>query len=252
MKTAPRIVSRKIKMLSSELKMLQSYKTDMEILQEDYKSEFFRDMTKLESIFSKQENEEESSSPTSEESPVDSLKLDPNASNQRWRKTEDGWESEGSESIDESLDDQKEVDEIPTWAKRLYKKIAMLAHPDRTLNEAEARKAKLNKLFRDSAQAMNDGKWKNLLGYALELDIPVEDGPTAIPMLEERIAGLKSEIASVQGSIEWLWGEHFGVREVRFRIAAGYLARKNIPVKNEDLMATIEEMEKASEERGSD
>ena len=251
MKAAPRIVSRKIKMLSSELRMLQSYKTDMEILQEDYKSEFLRDMIRLESEFSQQE-EEDSSSPEHAAS-ADSLKLDPTDPNQRWKKTENGWEKDESPENDSSLEEEaKEVDEAPPWAKKLYKKIAMLAHPDRTLNEAEVRKLKLSKLFRDSAQAMNEGSWKKLLGYALELDIPIDDGPSAIPMLEERISTLKTEIAEVQGTLEWLWGEHFGVHQIRMRIATGYLAKKNIVLKNEDLMATIKEMEKASEERGSD
>ena len=251
MKAAPRIISRKIKMLSSELRMLQSYKTDMEILYEDYKSEFFRNMTELESKCTPQE--EEKPAPDEASSGADTLTIDPSSSEQRWRKTEDGWErdDEGS-SPDESQEPEEEVDNAPAWAKKLYKKIAMLAHPDRTLNEAEARKSKLNKLFTDSAQAMSDGNWKKLLGYALELDIPVEDGPATIPMLEERIKTLKVEIAEVQSSLEWLWGEHFGVHEVRMRIAAGFLAKKNIPMKNEDLVTIIREMEKASEERGSD
>jgi hypothetical protein len=254
MKAPQRILKRKIKILSSELKMLQSYRTEIALLNDDYKSEFLRDMLFLEGKLAANSSETASSEdPDDVESKdtLDTLKIDPSKSNQRWRKTDDGWELDEDEDGVPEESPIEEKPDVPAWAKKLYKKIALAAHPDRTLKEEEDKRRRLNRLFADAAQAIADGEFKSLLGYALELDIEVDDDPSNIPLLKARVNSLKEEISQIQGSLEWLWGEHLGVHDVRSRIAAGYFSSKNVLLKNEDLLATIKEMEQANESRGS-
>ena len=255
MKAPQRILKRKIKILSSELKMLQSYKTDIALLNDDYKSEFLRDMLYIEDKLSS--TPEDDSKPDENQDlkdTVDTLRLDPSKSNQRWKKTEDGWKLEDDEEDNRECSEDSSIDEkpdIPAWAKKLYKKIALAAHPDRTLQEEEAKRKRLNKLFADAAQAITDGEFKSLLGYALELDIEVDEDPSSIPLLQARVDALKQEISQIQGSLEWLWGEHLGAHDIRAKIAMGYFSKRNLLLKNEDLLVTIKEMEQANETRRS-
>jgi hypothetical protein len=244
MSQTPRILKRKISLLNSELKMLQSYKTDVSLLYEEYKSEFCRDMAYIESLESQVKPPPESPSIHK----GDSLRLDPDP-NSRWRKTETGWEREEASSNEAGESFKEEQKEVPPWAKTLYKKIALASHPDRTLEEHELKKKKLNKIFADAAQAVSEGTFNKLLGYALELNIEVDDDPASIPLLEERVRELKKEIEVIQGSLEWLWGEHLGIHEVRARIAVGYLSAKNLLLKNADLVSIIKEMESRNESR---
>ena len=113
-------------MLSSELKKLQSYKLDAALWCDDYKVEFFSNMAHIES----QLVQHSPSPPPEGESEVTTpddphtLKLDPNAKDQRWRKTKDGWEREDNSSdAPEEIDDVSSKPEVPPWAKKLYKKI---------------------------------------------------------------------------------------------------------------------------------
>jgi len=237
-----RIAKRKIKMLSSELRMLQSYSTDMHILHEEYQSEFFRDMSFIESKLSTKEQPATDEVPSGENAP-DCLKIDPAEKTQRWKKTEDGWEKETT--LPPSEEPLKPV--IPSWAKKLYKKIALVSHPDRTLQDH--RRDKLNKIFTDSAQAVGEGDYKRLLGYALDLDIEIEDVSNAALLLSERIAVLKHEISTVEGSLPWLWGESLDLPHVRAKVAHSYFSNKDISLNNEEIISIIDEIEESSEHR---
>ena len=230
-----------MKLLSTELRMLQAYKIDISGLHEDYKTEFFRDMSFIE----KQVNSAPSDDAESRESNSECLKIDPGDVNQRWRKTEDGWEREDDPSAEEPALDRDTKPTAPEWAKKLYKKIALVSHPDRTLQDH--RRDKLNKIFTDSAQAMGEGDFKRLLGYALDLDIDIEDNETAVPLLTERIADLKQEIAEIERSLSWLWGESLGALDVRVKIAQSYLSSKQITLNKNDIMSIIQEIEESND-----
>lgn len=254
MKKSSRILKRKLKLVSSELRMLQAYKLDMSLLLDDYTSEFLRDMSFIKQKLKDLPNDssQEDDDP-SLESAGTSLDLDSD-STQEWRKTKDGWEkTAGSKDKDKKSEEVEGVDKpsAPAWAKKLYKKIAMVSHPDRTIEDH--RKKKLNKIFRDCAQIMSDGNFDDLLGYALELDLELhDDDVNHLPIMTARIESLKKEIADVQSSVEWLWGETLGVNAMRLQIAAGVLAREGLVVNNEDLSSIISSLEGQDANTGND
>ena len=221
--------------------MLQSYKIDAELLYEDYRSEFYSDMSFIESRLKPQEKSEET--PLPEDPPgMDTLKIDPNSKEQRWRKTEEGWEREDSPENDTLPTEDSSKPVAPAWAKKLYKKIALVSHPDRTLEKDN--KKRLNKIFTDSAGAMSTGDFNKLLGYALDLGIDLQDADVDhVPLITSRIESVKKELKVIEESLEWLWGESLGVSSLRNAVATAYLKKKGVDVNTDELASIIKEME---------
>lgn len=226
--------------------MLQAYHFDMSQLYEDYRDEFHRDMATLESLISASSNEGEDQESKFSDADGDTLTFDPTSGVQRWRKTEDGWEREDIPDDDTTAETpQEENDPAPAWAKKLYKKIALVTHPDRT--SADPRKEKLNKVFADSARAMSEGDYEKLLGYALDLDLDImSDDVDSIPLIKKRISDIKQEITTIEGSLEWLWGESLELPDIRAGVAKVYLQGKGFTINIEDAAAMIKTLENSS------
>lgn len=226
--------------------MLQAYHFDMIQLYEEYKTEFYGDMLELEKLAgtkSQKDEEAQLESTGAQEHSGDTLTLDPSDPWQKWKKTEDGWERQDDYSTQDreaEQEDEKEV--IPPWAKKLYKKIALVSHPDKTFSDP--RKDKLSKVFSESARAMAAGDYEKLLGYALDLDLDItSDGIDTTPLLKKRITDIKQEISSIEKSMEWLWGESMGLPDIRPGIAAMYLRGRGIALNIEELSAMINALE---------
>ena len=223
-------------MLASELKMLQSYKIDAEILYEDYKAEFASDMSEIKSLLVK--DKKERSDDSSSEDHNDVLTIDPNSSDQRWKKTETGWQPE--DDLDDNSDSQKKP--APDWAKKLYKRIALASHPDRTLDQDN--KGRLNKIFTESASAMDTGDFNKLVGFALDLDIDLLAADIDhIPVLSSRISKVKEELSAIEQNLEWIWGESLGVLDLRKKIAHRYFAQNGYDLNTDDLESIIQKLE---------
>ena len=227
--------------------MLQSYKIDAELLYEDYKSEFYSDMSYIKSTLVPLPDKAEEPQPqeAEEASSFDTLKIDPNDGDQRWRKTENGWEKEETSS---TKDESASKPPPPPWAKKLYKKIALVSHPDRTLDKEN--KAKFNKIFAQSAAAMSTGEFNKLLELALDLGIEISDTDIDhIPVLSSRIEVVRKELKDIEDSFEWMWGESLGVLSIRTNIAILYFRKSGIDLNTDQLSDTIKEMEKKGESR---
>ncbi len=234
-------------MLSAELKMLQAHKLDIEDLFEEYKIEFNRDMQYAEQHFSKKLPVEDDVVQEVASEDKDTLRHDPTLKNQRYRKTEDGWENETPPVDDDSAHIEPTSSKpAPKWAKKVYKKIAMASHPDRV--QEEPNKEKLTRIFSKAAQCMSDEKFDNLLGLALELGIDIDDPEVdVIPLLQARINSIKEEVSSIEESLAWIWGEGFGCLELRIPIVSAHLYSKNLDINNDSLRSIIEEIESKSD-----
>ncbi len=215
--------------------MLQSYKIDAEILYEEYKVEFASDMSEIKSLLVK--GAETPPNDSFSEDHKDVLTIDPNASDQRWRKTETGWQSEDSS---DGLTSQKKS--APDWAKKLYKRIALASHPDRTMDQEN--KGRLNKIFTESAAAMDTGDFNKLVGYALDLNIDLLAADIDhIPVLSSRIDKVKKELSDIEKNLEWLWGEALGVLELRKAIAHRHFAQNGYDLNMDELGSIIQKLE---------
>lgn len=252
----PRIAKRKIKLLESELQMLQKYKTDASLLFDEYVLEYARDMNFIKSyaISLEQTSDDKSEESLSEDSDADTLTIDLNASQQRWKKTHDGWERlDEDERIDDDIQDEEAIVEkpqIPEWAKKLYRKIALIAHPDRKSDVFQ--EDRLKKIFLETNDALAEGNFEKLLGFALELGVETSGNDiTLVPLLVKRVNDIKSEISKMEASPEWLWGEGLGAHNMRANIARLYLTKNGIDMKIEDLVSIIQQLEKDNESEQS-
>lgn len=217
----------------------------MSALYQEYEKEYFCDMTQitnaasaLASVTPAEDEKEE----LSIDAVKDVINIDPNDLNQTWRKTDDGkWVRE---NFDEDLHDSspEEIIETPSWAKKLYKLIAMASHPDRTSKDIHHEKFK--EIFLKSAAAVDAGNFKELLGLALELDIDIDSEDTLmIPLLESRIQEIKKDLSGIESTVEWLWGEGLGIPQMRLPLAQLYLRSKGYELKNEDVISIIAKVE---------
>lgn len=251
MKVPHRIARRKLKVLKSELQMLQKYKTETSLLFDEYKKEYTSDISFLEEKLVSIKDEAEDRSPEGETE--DSLRLD-SQGDQEWKKTEDGWEkTDSSNSSEESQHEPEESDkpQPPAWAKKLYRKIALISHPDRMSEDFP--KEKLKKIFLETADAMSEGDFEKLLGFALELGIEEEeDDISMLPLLKKRIDDLKLEIRGIESSPEWLWGEGLGLPEIRVALAMRFFNQRGVDLNMEELADIIQEMENRSDAESRD
>ena len=121
---------------------------------------------------------------------------------------------------------EKEADlqrpEAPPWAKKAYRQVVQLTHPDKVnMNDelTDAQKERLSALYMEATDAFKTGKWHELLEVVAELDIDVEADPK---MMEEaftsKIKELTDTISKVHGSIAWVWGNSFGDMDKRVNI----------------------------------
>lgn len=121
---------------------------------------------------------------------------------------------------------EKEVDpqrpEAPSWAKKAYRQVVQLTHPDK-LNQNEeltdAQRDRMCSLYMEATEAFKTGKWHELLEVVAELDIDVEADPK---MMEEafssKIKELTEATSKVQSSVAWVWGNSFGDMDKRVNI----------------------------------
>ena len=228
--------------------MLQKYKTDASLLLDEYTHEFVRDMKFIEENIPAQDEDPESAKEENNEilDPAETLTRDLNSSEQSWKKVGDGWERlEDPPGGPEAIEAPKKAD-VPDWAKKLYRRIALVAHPDRASKDHE--EARLKKIFLETSDAMATGDFNKLLGFALELDIPASEGdPTMVPLLQKRVEDIKEEISSMEASIEWLWGEGLGIHPMRANLARMHLLQRGRDVKIELLLSIIQKLEKDNE-----
>ena len=236
-----RITRRKIRILQSELQMLQHYYFEISELLEDYQHEYFRDLefftAKAKEFFSSREDEEEDTSSS------DSVQIDLPKKFQEYKKTQDGFEDTGARDDNEPEQNKTTKQDIPEWARKLFKKIALMTHPDRVSDDAL--REELQKTFYRAHKALEDGNFEDLIGVAVELklDSGLEDR-ALIPLLETRVRKIKGDISIIENSAEWAWGESLGLPGIRVHMLKRILRERGFAFSEEDLVALISEREK--------
>lgn len=240
MKKSTRLLARKTRLLEAELKMLQGYVSEASFLLKDYSVEYAKDMSTI-LDFAKKTRGTSTSNEEDDQPAGEILELDPDAKDQSWQKTEDGWERI---RVDQSLEEEVVASKAPPWAKKLYKKIAMASHPDITSKDTQSEK--LKNIFLNSAEAMGSGDFNALLGLALELDIKIAEGDIdVIPLLQDKIKSLKEEKKVIETSPAWLWGEGFGIPQMRTTLAGMHLRNAGYDLKNEEIKSIIDKIEES-------
>ena len=162
-------------------------------------------------------------------------------------------EQESPPDVDKVVDEiEKEVEsqrpETPSWAKKAYRQIVQLTHPDKVnMNEelSDAQRDRMVSLYMEATDSFKSGKWSELLEVAAELDIQVDADPKMMEdALASKIKDLSESISKVQGSIAWAWGNSFGDVAKRVNILLRCCQiMKIIPPPNLALEEIVKELE---------
>ena len=126
-------------------------------------------------------------------------------------------------AVEEAVDEAEAArPEAPPWAKKAYRKIVQLTHPDKVNIDAtisDAQKERLCNLYIEASEAFRGEKWPELLEVAAELDVEVDAEPKMMEeALESKIKELTDSISKTQGTIAWAWGNSFGDLNKRVNI----------------------------------
>ena len=211
--------------------MLQHYHSQIVDLHEDYKQEYARDLeffvSKARELFKEDKPESEDSEPTGTTVAMD----DVNFRQQQEAEYED--DTTDSNSLSKKSD-------APEWARKLFKKIALMTHPDRIGDEVL--RESLQKSFMKANRALEDGKLDDLLGVAIELNVDagLED-EALIPLLTAKVQSCKSAIQQIESTPEWEWGESLGMKSARIGLLADMLFQRGFHLSAEQISEMMAE-----------
>lgn len=228
MSTRQRQLQRRIRILKSELKMLNSYHDESSSLLKEYDQEWLRDLTHFKQRF--KSKDEEKASLIEDDSTTYNLSDF----------------VQGAE-VPPVIKKQRPTKQHPEWAKKMFREIAKVTHPDRTSDDAKERHSKI---FRKASEALEKQDHEELLSLAMDLAIPIEiEGPSLKPLLEKRIADIKERIINLECLPAWVWGESFGLYHIRTPLLRSALGAQADELTDEELTSEINKREKADEER---
>ena len=103
-------------------------------------------------------------------------------------------------------EDHKPKERVPQEYKKLYRKIALMTHPDRlALLPPDEREDKTNVLL-EANKAVEDKEYWKLVECAMFLGIDIPDDiKYDIAILQEKIKKYKSKVKDIKKSVAWEW-----------------------------------------------
>ena len=119
------------------------------------------------------------------------------------QKGNDASENEEDENI---LPAKKKNQPLP-WAKKIFRKIVMLTHPDKTpIDLDENMKKKFRKIYEDAKISIDKCDYAKLIMVADDLDIDVQNIKLDdLNIFKEKEKNLQGEIKKIRSSIFWVW-----------------------------------------------
>ena len=118
-------------------------------------------------------------------------------------------ESENEREPTESqVDEQEEAEtHVDPEVKKLYRKIATKAHPDKLVNMPEGKeKEKLKGIFQNATRFMENNDYASLAAIAIVLDIEVQEfSENDLKKVKERISIIKDKIHKIEKTVIWKW-----------------------------------------------
>mgnify|MGYP003154544095 CR=1 FL=1 len=133
----------------------------------------------------------------------------------------------------------------PEWAKSLYKKIAKKTHPDKIKEKKDFEK--LSSLFHKAVDKMDKKDYESLFDIAFELGIDTNlPDEIIIEKMEKSISNIREEIEKIEKSIPWVWGESFGMPDIRYQIIKSFTESRKIEIEDKKIRRIISEIETSS------
>jgi len=235
-------------MLKAELRMLQNYYDESSIVLVEYEEEWTSDLT----YFLLKFNNEKKSLASSDNQSFDigPVKGDGWEERNARRKQRDDrikarrgkkW---GREAKEKNANTPLEKDTTPEWARKLFREIAKLTHPDKAPEDS---KEKFSKIFRRASAAIDGEDYKELLSLAMDLDLSFDMLDQELrPLLEQRVVDMRAKIKALEEKASWIWGENFGMSALRAEVLQRILTQSGISRSLEELKDEIEKREEQS------
>ena len=229
-----RLLARRVRLLESELLMFRNYLSECQILFEQYEQEYTQDIAHFVLHFQKslQQASDKSDPPKSPTDESGEISVD----DPRVRSV--------NESEEEAQPPPPSISKKhPDWAKSLYRKIALITHPDKI--KEDERKERLEQYFQSASRALEENDYNELVSLALALDLKSElESRELVPIYKDQLATIKEKIAAIEQSVPWLWGEGYGMHEVKSKILIAVLQNHKIAPSVDEITAAIELREK--------
>tara|TARA_B100000686_G_scaffold349651_1_gene443558 strand:+ start:1864 stop:2574 length:711 start_codon:yes stop_codon:yes gene_type:complete len=95
----------------------------------------------------------------------------------------------------------------PGWAKSIYRKVAMMTHPDRlSAIPSKSLRHTLSEMYQDCVSAYKDGDYVGMLEVASDLNIDISSVPEEqISEISKRKSEIEKKIAELKSSYQWAW-----------------------------------------------
>tara|TARA_B100000683_G_scaffold262518_1_gene289699 strand:- start:1585 stop:2247 length:663 start_codon:yes stop_codon:yes gene_type:complete len=217
--------------------MLQSYHSQIVELHEDYKQEYASDLdyfvSKASALLEGKDTEDELRSSEEGDPAGSQVCMD----DVRAQGIPGGQSDPGQESRQEEISKKSDA---PDWARKLFKKIALMTHPDR-ISDEHLRES-MQKNFMRANRALEDGKMDDLLGVAIELNVDAGlDDEALIPLLKAKIESCRKSIQEIESTPEWIWGESLGMRAQRTALLAVLLNERGLQLTPEQVDELVSE-----------
>ena len=247
MSSTPRQTQRRVRMLKAELRMLQNYYDESSIVLIEYDREWTSDLTYFLLKYDDKKNLPPSSD--NQASDIGPVRDGWEERNARRKQRDDRIKARrgkkwGKETKEKSVNVEPEKDTTPEWARKLFREIAKLTHPDKAPEDS---KEKFSKIFRRASTAIDEEDYKELLSLAMDLDLSFDMLDQELhPLLEQRVVDMRAKIKVLEQKAAWIWGESFGMYDVRSGVLHRILAQSGINETLEELKSEIEKREEQS------
>lgn len=113
---------------------------------------------------------------------------------------------EKNTEIEEVSQIKEKKSDHPKWAKKLYRKIAVIAHPDKTQDiKPKILKDMMNEYFEISAKSYEESTYEDLLMIGHDLKLDFEKGEQQIDIIKKGCKEKKVAIKQMTSSMAYNW-----------------------------------------------
>ncbi len=114
-------------------------------------------------------------------------------------------EEQDSGMVGDDEEDEKPSLNVPSWAKKLYRKVTLQTHPDRLIDAPEEERIKKTKVYTRVTEAYARGDYSILVLEALDLSLGLPDTEEVVSILKSKCTKLETELKEMKDSLYWLW-----------------------------------------------
>ena len=114
-------------------------------------------------------------------------------------------DEEDSANTDDEKEDEKPSLNVPSWAKKLYRKVTLQTHPDRLIDAPEEERIKKTKVYTRVTEAYAREDYSILVLEALDLGLDLPGTEEVVSILKNKCTKLKAELKEMKDSLYWLW-----------------------------------------------